>query len=145
MTRQVQFTLRGGDQLDTVLTALEAFVRRELAQRPPSPLTLVAKDLISRINNSEEAWNARDIVEIKREHHSRWMGASNLWVVEETTSGRFSVQHHTPDGVAPPSQYPTIRKAAARLLQLFGCGAVAPQTTPEEVCIGTVTSDGNAP
>lgn len=36
----------------------------------------------------------------------------------------------------PTVRKPTARQAVARLLQLLDMGPVAPQTTPERVCIG---------
>lgn len=86
------------------------------------------------------------IADIKQETFNRLRNSRNVWFIEET-GGEFVVQEWMgPDakhgaGVAPPSSYPTLRKAAARLLQLLGTGAVAPQTWAESVCIGEVTMD----
>lgn len=85
-----------------------------------------------------------EIAEIKREYFDRLCNARQVWIVEEC-GAEFIVHRWTGGewkngaGVAPPSSYPTLRKTAARILQLFGTGAVAPQTWPERVCIGTIT------
>lgn len=62
------------------------------------------------------------------------------WIILEA-NGQFEVHTHTSDGVAPPSVYPTARRAVARIMQLMNVGPVAPQTWPEEVCVGSVTFD----
>lgn len=81
------------------------------------------------------------IDDIKRETFDTFKTSRNVWIVEERGS-EFIVHSwsgndakHGP-GVGPPNGYPTLRKAGARLLQLLGVGAVAPQTWPEEVCVG---------
>jgi hypothetical protein len=51
----------------------------------------------------------------------------------------FTVHEHSADGVAPPSTHGSRRLAASRLLQLLAIGPVAPQSHPEEVCVGYVT------
>lgn len=86
------------------------------------------------------------IAEIKREHFARFQNSHQVWFIEEV-GGEFVVQQWHGDrwkhgaGVAPSSSYPTLRKAAARLLQLMGTGPVAPQTWPESVCIGEATME----
>lgn len=83
------------------------------------------------------------ISEIKTATFSRLKNARQVWIIEETGEG-FTVHRWTGSsykfgaGVGPPHDYPTLRKAAARLLQLFGTGPVAPQTWPEEVCLGEI-------
>jgi Uma2 family endonuclease len=87
-----------------------------------------------------------EIAQIKREHFARLAGSRQVWLIEEA-GGQFTVHHWTgPDwingpGVAPQSDYPTLRKAAARLLQLLRVGPVAPQTWPEEVCVGVINRE----
>lgn len=79
-----------------------------------------------------------EIEQIKRDTFDKFKGAKRIWIVEDYGSG-FMLHDWAPESVAPPMSYPTLRKAASRLLQLFGIGLVAPQTWPEEACIGTVT------
>lgn len=88
----------------------------------------------------------RVIDEIKVDTFERFLlGARRVWIIEENPLGDFTVHSWSgPEGkhgagVAPAAAYPTLRKAAARLLQLLETGPVAPQTWPEDVCIGTVT------
>lgn len=85
-----------------------------------------------------------EIAQIKRETFERLRTARQLWIIEER-GAEFIVHQWTGAewkngaGVGPPTGYPTLRKAAARLLQLLGTGAVAPQTWPEDIGIGNVT------
>ena|SRR5690349_15717571 len=87
-----------------------------------------------------------EINNIKCDHFDRFRNSHQVWFIEEV-GGEFVVQewsgpgYKNGAGVAPSSSYPTLRKAAARLLQLLGTGAVAPQTWPESVCIGEVTME----
>lgn len=74
---------------------------------------------------------------IQREHLDSWRGRK-LWAIVDMPDGSYAVYHQDAQNVAPQSNYPTLRQAAARLLQLLGTGAVAPQTWPESVCIGHV-------
>ncbi|WP_354243497.1 hypothetical protein [Bradyrhizobium sp. LA2.1] len=80
-----------------------------------------------------------EIEAIKQATFDKFKGANRVWIVEDYGSG-FMVHDWTPEGVAPPMSYPTLRKAASRLLQLFGIGPVAPQTWPEEACVGSITT-----
>lgn len=90
-----------------------------------------------------------EIAKIKQEAFETFRGSRQVWIIEER-GAEFIVHKWSGDdwmygsGVGPPSNYPTLRKAAARMLQLLGVGAVAPQTWPEEVCIGSVTLDDQA-
>lgn len=77
------------------------------------------------------------IAEIRSHYHSDWL-KRRLWAISENPDGSFTVHEHSPDGVAPPTEYQTMRKAVSRLLQIMGTGVVPPQTWPERVCIGTV-------
>jgi hypothetical protein len=86
----------------------------------------------------------QSIYEIKRETFHRLGASRRVWMIEE--HGADFVVHTWHGlgwthgaGVGPTSSYPTLRLAAARLLQLLGTGPVAPQTWPEDVCIGEVT------
>lgn len=84
------------------------------------------------------------IAEIKRETFGLFKDSRRVWILEER-GAEFIV--HTWNGnsdmhgagVGPASSYPTLRKAAARFLQMLGVGVVAPQTWPEEICIGSVS------
>jgi len=87
-----------------------------------------------------------EIDEIKRETFDLFKDSRRVWIIEER-GAEFIVHDWTGTswqngaGVAPAHDYPTLRKAAARLLQLLGTGPVAPQTWPERVCIGEITMD----
>lgn len=61
--------------------------------------------------------------------------------LEALPQARWRVHEWTPDSVFPPIEYPTKRLAAARVLQLLQVGPVAPQTHPEEVCIGSIETE----
>lgn len=83
------------------------------------------------------------ISDIKQETFERIKNARRVWIVEECGADFVVHTWSGPDaqygpGVGPPHEYPTLRKAAARLLQVMEVGAVAPQTWPENVCIGSV-------
>lgn len=86
-----------------------------------------------------------EIARIKQETFEAFKHSPRVWIIEER-GAEFTVHTWTGadwqngSGVGPPSSYPTLRKAAARLLQMLGCGAVAPQTWPENVCIGTINT-----
>ena len=79
-----------------------------------------------------------EIAGMRTEYHQMWL-TQKVWVISENPDGTFTVHQQDPDGVGPPTEYPTLRKATARLLQILGTGVVAPQTWPESVCIGTIT------
>lgn len=86
------------------------------------------------------------IAAIKKEVFDVLKHSRRVWIIEERGS-EFIVHRWSGSewkngaGVGPPSAYPTLRKAAARLLQLLGVGAVAPQTWPEQCCIGSIALD----
>ncbi len=88
------------------------------------------------------------IAEIKQATFISLKGSRQVWMIEES-GAEFIVHRWTGQGwkhgagVAPPSSYPTLRKAASRLLQLLETGPVAPQTYPESVCVGSVTLRGD--
>jgi translation initiation factor 2 alpha subunit (eIF-2alpha) len=83
---------------------------------------------------------AREIEEIRQENFKRIARAHKTIMIVDI-DGHFEVHSHTPDGIGPPSSYLTKQKAAARVLQLLGVGPVAPQTWPEEVCVGSVSTE----
>ncbi len=82
----------------------------------------------------EDLW---DIPTMQRRHFASWV-QRKLWAIVEMPNGMFQCYCQTHDGVGPPTEYPTLRKAASRFLQLLGTGVVAPQTWPEDICIGHV-------
>lgn len=78
-----------------------------------------------------------DIAVIQEEWFAR-NRYTHRWVIVAELVG-YSVHEHSIDGVAPPTTYPTIELAAARLLQLLGIKqSVSPQTRPEIVEITDV-------
>lgn len=84
------------------------------------------------------------IAKIKRDTFDLFKDSRRIWIMEERGS-EFIVHMWSGSGakngagVSPCSCYPTLRKAAARLMQLFATGPVAPQTWPESVCIGEIS------
>jgi hypothetical protein len=84
-----------------------------------------------------------EIAKIKRDTFETFKGSRRVWIIEERVA-EFIVHTWSGEdapygaGVGPGSGYPTLRKAAARLLQLLHVGPVAPQTWPESVCIGNI-------
>lgn len=87
-----------------------------------------------------------EIAKIKRDTFETFKDSRRVWIIEERVA-EFIVHNWTGEdaphgaGVGPGSSYPTLRKAAARLLQLLHVGPVAPQTWPESVCIGSINSE----
>lgn len=81
--------------------------------------------------------NYDKITEMQTEWNESWRD-KRRWIIAEEGDGTYSVHEHTKNGVAPPSDYPDKRSAAARLLQLLQIGPVAPQYYPEEVYIGII-------
>jgi hypothetical protein len=66
-----------------------------------------------------------------------------LYTITQHDDGRFTLVESDDQGnVWPTTEKATARLIVARLSQLLAIGPVAPQTTPEEVCIGGVTYDG---
>jgi hypothetical protein len=62
------------------------------------------------------------------------------YVITQHDDGRFVLEESDDRGnVWPPVEKPTARAIVARLMQLLDIGPVAPQITPEEVCIGEIT------
>lgn len=80
---------------------------------------------------------AAQIEQIRQENFKRIATAHRTLMIVEI-DGQFEVHDHRLDGIGPPSTHPTARTAAARILQLLKTGPLAPQTWPEEVCIGSV-------
>jgi hypothetical protein len=88
------------------------------------------------------------IIEIKQEHFEKFKHSRQVWLIEERGAEFIVHQWHGEGwqngaGVAPATSYPTLRKATARLLQLLGIGPVAPQTWPEDICVGSVEISGD--
>lgn len=77
-----------------------------------------------------------NIRQMQDEWHDSWR-AKRRWIVVEEADG-YSIHEHTADSIAPPFTYPNKRLLASRFLQLLGVGPVAPQTHPEQVCVGTI-------
>jgi hypothetical protein len=90
--------------------------------------------------------NGNAIASIKTDTFEILRNASRVWIIEENQSG-FRVHAWTGSGsefgpgVAPPTSYPTVRSSVARLLQLLRIGPVSAQTWPEDICVGTITSE----
>lgn len=59
------------------------------------------------------------------------------WIIVEVSEG-YELHIHDCENVWPVVTYPTKREVAARLLQLFHMGPVAPQIQAEKVQIGSV-------
>lgn len=83
------------------------------------------------------------IAQIKHETFETFRWSRRVWVIEER-GAQFIVHTWSGSewtngaGVGPPHEYPTLRKATARFLQMLGVGPVAPQTWPESNRIGSV-------
>lgn len=78
-----------------------------------------------------------DISEMQADYYARWRN-KRRWIIVDEEDGTFSIHEHMKDGVAPPIVKPNKREVAARLLQLLEIGPVAPQSYPEEICIGYI-------
>lgn len=85
-----------------------------------------------------------DVAEIKRENYAAFIDRE-MWAIIDLPNGRFGVYWQSAGGVGPTTEYNTKRQAVARLLQLIGTGPVAPQTWPEEICVGYVDMAGEQP
>jgi hypothetical protein len=87
-----------------------------------------------------------EIAEIKIETFESFKDSRRIWIIEERGAD-FIIHTWTGSdwihgsGVGPSISYPTLRRAASRLLQLLGVGPVAPQTWPEAIGIGSVSVD----
>jgi len=84
------------------------------------------------------------VLELKQKAFDVFKISRRVWIIEERGSEFIIHRWLGPDwqygaGVGPPHEYSTLRKVAARLLQLFDLGPVAPQTWPESTCIGEIT------
>lgn len=82
-------------------------------------------ELYADISNMQDEWN------------KSWRD-KRRWIIVEEEDGTYSIHEHMKDGVAPPITKPDARLVAARLLQCLGCGPVAPQCHPEEICVGHI-------
>ena len=62
---------------------------------------------------------------------------TRVFIITERYDGTFTIAENTADGsVWPTTEKPNARAAIARLMQLLDIGPVAPQTIPENICIG---------
>lgn len=62
------------------------------------------------------------------------------YVITQHDDGRFVLEESDDRGnVWPPTEKDSARQIVARLMQLLEIGPVAPQITPEKVCIGEIT------
>jgi len=69
------------------------------------------------------------------------------YTITQTEDG-FLLGEERGESVFPQTFKPTSRTIVARLMQLMRIGPVAPQTEPEDICIGTVwitDHDGHNP
>ena len=87
----------------------------------------------------------QEIAQIKLDTFEAFKDSRKVWIIEERGADFIVHSWDGSDGpfgagVGPASTYPTLRKAAARLMQLLHVGPVAPQTWPEEVCIGSIAA-----
>jgi hypothetical protein len=68
--------------------------------------------------------------------------ATEQFVVTKYSDGSWTLDQNDESGnVWPQVKKTTPRQVVARLMQLLEIGPVAPQITPEEVCIGEVFTD----
>ena len=81
---------------------------------------------------------------IRSENIARLSRARRTVMIVEI-DGVFEVHDHSGASIAPPSSYNTARQAVARVAQLLRTGPVAPQTWPETACIGSITTETDAP
>lgn len=77
----------------------------------------------------------KEVTHIQDEWNESWRDKKR-WIIVEEENGAYSIHEHTKDGVAPPCIKPDKRSMASRFLQLLQISPVAPQTHPEEACIG---------
>jgi hypothetical protein len=83
------------------------------------------------------------IFRLKQETFETHLRNCPLLILAENDDGSFTVHRWSKESVFSAHDYATARLAAARMLQLLGTGPVAPQTFPEQTCIGVVgTADG---
>ena len=83
-----------------------------------------------------------ELERIKDEHIAN-LRKRHCIIIEHGDYG-YRVHQWSPDGVAPQSDYDTPHEAAARTLQLLKIKEpVKPQDWPEEVCVGSSSTDGN--
>ena len=62
--------------------------------------------------------------------------------INQLADGRFRIEESDSDGNVSPHVYKLdAREAVARVMQVLCIGPVAPQTEPEEVCIGQLGID----
>lgn len=78
-----------------------------------------------------------EVEQFKRDYFATF-APRQMWAIIDLPNGKYGVYWHSAGSVGPLSEYNTKRQAAARLLQMLECGPVAPQTWPEDICVGTV-------
>jgi hypothetical protein len=67
------------------------------------------------------------------------------YIIDKTPDG-WSIYHLDSKGnVWPTTVKRSAREVVSRLMQLLEIGPVAPQTFPEEVCIGSISTEGDNP
>ena len=59
----------------------------------------------------------------------------------EHVDGSWTINEYAGSSRWPPVHKPNTREMVARVMQLVGIGPVAPQISPEDVCIGSVTAE----
>lgn len=62
-----------------------------------------------------------------------------IYTITETSDG-FIIEEQCGENIFPQTRKATAREVIARLMQIMNVGPVAPQTFPEEVCMGYVES-----
>ena len=65
------------------------------------------------------------------------MSEHTIYTITETSDG-FVIEEQCGENILPQTHKATAREVIARLMQIMNVGPVAPQTFPEEVCIGYV-------
>ena len=65
-----------------------------------------------------------------------------IYTITETSDG-FALEEQCGENILPQTHKATAREVIARLMQIMNVGPVAPQTFPEEVCIGYVETSNS--
>lgn len=80
-------------------------------------------------------------VEKIKDDQIAYLRKRNLIIIETSDYG-YQVHQWAPDGVAPQSDYDTPHEAVARVAQLLKITEpIKPQDWPEEVCVGSISTD----
>ena len=72
------------------------------------------------------------------------MTEHTIYTITETSDG-FTIEEQCGENISPQTHKATAREVIARLMQIMNVGPVAPQTFPEEVCIGHVETAQTIP